>query len=373
MNKIMKVKVNEPLINGNEKKYLSKCISTGFISSGGEFVKKFENKFAKTVKRKFGVSVSNGTAALQLAFESLNLKKGDEVILPSFTIISCILPVVRSGLKPVLVDSDFETWNMDVTKVEKKISKKTKAIIAPHIYGLPIDMDPLLKIAKKYNLKIIEDAAEVLGLKYKNKPCGSFGDVSIFSFYANKHITTGEGGMIVTNSKYISDRCKSLRNICFNKKRRFLHYDLGWNYRLTNLQAAVGLAQLERLNSFVKKKRIIGRFYNKNLANGESYFLPKNKKTYAENIYWVYGILLKESKMSVKKLMKLLKLKGIETRNFFWPLHQQPILKKMGYFKNIKLPVAEYLSKNGFYIPSGLALSLTQQKYVIKELKKILK
>ena len=224
--KKIKVPVNEPYLHGNEKKYLKKCIKDGFISSSGPFVENFENKFAKRVKRKFAISVSNGTAALQLAFESLNIKKNEEVILPSFTIISCILPVIRCGAVPVLVDSDPLTWNMDVSKVEKKITSKTKAIIAPHIYGLPIDMDPLLKITKKYNLKVIEDAAEVLGLKYKNKECGSFGDVSTFSFYANKHITTGEGGMIVTDNKKIAEKCRSLRNICFNKKRRFLHYDL---------------------------------------------------------------------------------------------------------------------------------------------------
>ena len=369
----LKIKVNEPLIIGNEKKYLLKCLSSGYISSGGDFVKEFEKKFAKKVNRKYGISVSNGTAALQLAFESLNLKKGDEVILPSFTIISCVLPIIRAGLEPVLVDSDLRTWNMNVEQVEKKVSKKTKAIIAPHIYGLPIDMDPLLKIAKKYNLKIIEDAAEVIGLKYKNKPCGSFGDVSIFSFYANKHITTGEGGMIVTNNKHIDKKCRSLRNLCFNNKKRFVHHDLGWNYRLTNLQAAVGLAQLEKLNFFVKKKRAIGKFYNKKLSESTSYWTPIDKKPYGENIYWVYGILLKNSKISINKLMKQLKRKGIETRNFFWPIHQQPILKKLGYFKNVKLPVAEYLAKNGLYLPSGLALSVIQQEYVINALKKIIK
>ena len=280
--KKFKVPVNEPHLFGNEEKYLKKCIKSGFISSSGPFVEKFEKKFANRVKRKFAISVSNGTAALQLAFESLNIKKKEEVILPSFTIISCILPIIRSGAKPILIDSDPITWNMDVTKIENKISSRTRAIIAPHIYGLPIDMDPLLKIAKKNNLKVIEDAAEVLGLKYKNKECGSFGDVSTFSFYANKHITTGEGGMIVTDSKEIAEKCKSLRNICFNNKRRFLHHDLGWNYRFTNLQSAVGLAQLEKLNRFVIKKRNIGKIYNKGLSKIKifigymDWFLKKN-------------------------------------------------------------------------------------------------
>jgi len=246
MIKKFKVPVNEPYLLGNEKKYLLQCVKSGFISSSGPFVKKFEEKFAKKINRKYAISVSNGTAALQLAFESLNLKKNDEVILPSFTIISCILPVIRCGATPVLVDSDPVTWNMNVKQVEKKITTKTKAIIVPHIYGLPVDMDPLIKISKKHKLKIIEDAAEVLGLKYKNKPCGKFGDVSTFSFYANKHITTGEGGMIVTDDKKIAEKCRSLRNICFNNQKRFVHHDLGWNYRFTNIQSAIGLAQLEK-------------------------------------------------------------------------------------------------------------------------------
>ena len=366
------VPVNEPYLLGKEKKYLLKCLNDGIISSSGHFVREFEKKFAKRVNRKFAISVSNGTAALQLAFESLNIKKKEEVILPSFTIISCILPIIRSGAIPILIDSDPVTWNMDVNKIEKKITSKTRAIIAPHIYGLPIDMDPLLKIAKKYKLKVIEDAAEVLGLKYKNKECGSFGDVSIFSFYANKHITTGEGGMIVTNNKQIAEKCKSLRNICFNEERRFLHYDLGWNYRFTNLQSAIGLAQLEKLNHFIIKKRKIGKIYNKELSKIKIFNTPLDAKKYAKNIYWVYGIVLKKnSPISLNTLMKKLKLYGIETRNFFWPLHQQPILKKMGFFKNTKLPVAEYLSRNGLYLPSGLSITYFQQKFVIDKIKKI--
>jgi perosamine synthetase len=366
------VPVNEPCFFGNERKYLLKCIKDGFISSVGQSVKEFERKFAKRLNRKFAISVSNGTAALQLAFESLNIKKEEEVILPSFTIISCILPIIRCGAIPILIDSDPVTWNMDVKKIEDRITSKTRAIIAPHIYGLPIDMDPLLKIAKKYKLKVIEDAAEVLGLEYKNKECGSFGDVSTFSFYANKHITTGEGGMIVTNNKEIYERCKSLRNICFDEKRRFVHYELGWNYRFTNLQASVGLAQLEKLNHFIMKKRKIGKIYNKELSNINTFYTPLDEQKYAKNIYWVYGLVLKRnSNISLSTFMKKLMKEGVETRNFFWPLHQQPILKKMGFFKKIKLPVAEYLGRNGLYLPTGLSLTVSQQKFVINKIKKI--
>jgi len=368
----IKVPVNEPFLLGNEKKYLMKCIKDGFVSSTGPFVEKFEKKFARRLNRKFAISVSNGTAALQLAFESLDIKKNEEVILPSFTIISCILPIVRCGAKPVLIDSDPVTWNMDVNKIEKKITSKTKAIIAPHTYGLPIDMDPLIKIAKKYKLKLIEDAAEAIGLKYKKKECGSFGDVSTFSFYANKHITTGEGGMIVTDNKKIAERCKSLRNICFNKKRRFVHYELGWNNRFTNLQSAVGLAQLEKLNSFIIKKRNIGKVYNRELSKIKIFHTPLDRQTFAKNIYWVYGLVLKKnSQISLKYMMKELMKEGVQTRHFFWPLHEQPILKKMGFFKKNKFPVAEYLSRNGFYIPTGLKLTSSQQKFVINKIKKI--
>ena len=368
----IKVPVNEPFLLGNEKKYLMKCIKDGFVSSTGPFVEKFEKKFARRLNRKFAISVSNGTAALQLAFESLDIKKNEEVILPSFTIISCILPIIRCGAKPVLIDSDPVTWNMDLNKIEKKITSKTKAIIAPHTYGLPIDMDPLIKIAKKYKLKVIEDAAEAIGLKYKKKECGSFGDVSTFSFYANKHITTGEGGMIVTDNKKIAERCKSLRNICFNKKRRFVHYELGWNNRFTNLQSAVGLAQLEKLNSFIIKKRNIGKVYNRELSKIKIFHTPLDRQTFAKNIYWVYGLVLKKnSQISLKYMMKQLMKEGIQTRHFFWPLHQQPILKKMGFFKNTKLPVAEYLSRNGLYLPSGLSITYLQQKFVIDKIKKI--
>ena len=369
-----KVPVNETLLKGNEKKYLNKCIDENFISSSGPFVEKFEKSFAKKVNRKYGVAVSNGTAAIQLAFESLDIKKNDEVILPSFTIISCILPVIRCGAIPVLVDSDPITWNMDINKIEEKITKKTKVIIAPHIYGLPIDMDPLIKIAKKYKLKIIEDSAEMIGQKYKKKNCGSFGDVSTFSFYANKHITTGEGGMIATNNIKIAKMCRSLRNICFNKERRFLHYKLGWNYRFTNIQAAIGLAQLEKLNKFVLKKRTIGKIYENGLSNIDIFSTPCKKTNYADNIYWVYGLVLnKKSKFSAKTIMKKLSDHGIETRNFFFPLHQQPVLKKMGFFKKCKLPVSENLAKNGFYIPTGLSITQAQQKYVINKIRKILR
>ncbi|MCK4650929.1 DegT/DnrJ/EryC1/StrS family aminotransferase [Candidatus Babeliales bacterium] len=366
------IPVNEPLLNGNEKKYLNECVETGWISSEGPFVKEFEKKFSSKVNRKYGVAVCNGSAALEIAVLALDLPKGSEVILPTFTIISCAIAIVRAGLIPVFVDSDSFTWNMNVNQIEKKISNKTKAIMVVHIYGLPVDMDPILNLAKKYNLKIIEDAAEVIGQKYKNKSCGSFGDVSIFSFYPNKHVTTGEGGMVVTDNEYITERCRSLRNLCFNSKKRFVHYELGFNFRMTNIQAAIGLAQLERLDEFIIKKRFIGEFYTEALKEINSIQLPLGKTDYAQNIYWVYGLVLKDN-FDLCEIIKKLSEEKIGTRPFFWCMHEQPIFIKKGFFKGEKYPVAQKLARKGFYIPSGLSLNLCQMERVVEVLRKILK
>ena len=364
------VPVNEPLLDGNEKKYLNECIDTGWISSEGPFIKDFENKLAARVNRKYGIAVCNGSVALDLAVLALNLKKGDEVIMPTFTIISCAAAIVRSGATPVLVDSDPITWNMDVNQIEQKITSKTKAIMVVHIYGLPVDMDPILELVKKYNLKIIEDAAEMHGQTYKNRPCGSFGDISIFSFYPNKHITTGEGGMIVTDDENLAERCRSLRNLCFKPEKRFVHDELGFNYRMTNLQAALGLAQLERLDKFVLKKREMGSFYTEQLKNLDCIEIPLAETDYAQNIYWVYGIVLKDN---ANEVMKKLSELGIGTRPFFWCMHEQPVFKKMGLFENESYPVAEKLARRGFYIPSGLALTKDQMEIVVIALKEILR
>ena len=247
------IPVNMPLLNGNERKYLNECIDSGWISSEGLFVKKFEDEFAKLVNKKYAISVTSGSSALEAAISALDLKKGDEVILPTFTIISCVNPLIRLGIVPVFIDSNVDTWNMDVSQIEDKITSKTKAIMAVHIFGLPVDMDPLIKLAKEYGLLIIEDAAQAIGLEYKGRPCGSFGDISTFSFYSNKLITSGEGGMIVTDNEELAERCRSLRNLCFQPAKRFVHDEIGWNFRMTNLQAAVGLAQLEQLSESVIK------------------------------------------------------------------------------------------------------------------------
>jgi len=363
------IPVNEPLLDGNEKAYLNRCIDTGWISSEGPFVKEFEERFAAHVGRKYAIAVCNGTAALDTAVEALDIGPGDEVILPAFTIISCIAQIIRSGATPVLVDSDLQTWNMDVTQIESKITPRTKAIMVVHIYGLPVDMDPVLALAAKYGLKIIEDAAEVHGQTYHGKPCGSFGDISTFSFYPNKHITTGEGGMIATDCEVLAEKCRSLRNLCFLPKKRFVHERLGWNFRMTNLQAALGLAQLERIDEFAARKRSMGKRYQELLKDLPGFQTPLAETPYATNIFWVYGLVLpEESTWTADQAMAWLADKGIGCRPFFYPMHLQPVFQNMGLFRGQSFPVAEHLAEKGFYIPSGLALREEQMQRVADQL-----
>ena len=367
------VPVNEPLLNGNEKIYLNECIDTGWISSEGPFIKRFEEGIASRVGRKYAVAVSNGTVAIDAAVTALGIGHDDEVIMPAFTIISCITQIIRLGAKPVLVDSDPLSWNMDVSQIESRITSKTKAIMIVHIYGLPVDVDSVLALAKKYGLKVIEDAAEMHGQTYKGRPCGSFGDISTFSFYPNKHITTGEGGMIVTDDEALFKRCQNLRNLCFQAHKRFVHEELGWNMRMTNLQAALGVAQLERLDEFIVKKRAMGKLYTELLSDLHKYVeLPLEKTEYAKNIYWVYGMVLKDNvPFDAEVAMQKLGTLGIGTRPFFYPMHMQPVFQKMGLFEGEAYPVAERIAARGFYIPSGLALSKNQMIEVTKKVKRI--
>lgn len=366
----MTVPVNTPLLSGNEKKYLLECIETGWISSEGEFIKKFENNFSSYIGRKFGVAVSNGSAALDIAVQALDLTDGDEVIMPTFTIISPAFSVIRAGAKPVLVDCDPLTWNMDTSQIESRVTKRTKAIIVVHIYGLPVDMDPVLELCEKYNLKLIEDAAEMHGQTYKGRMCGTFGDLSIFSFYPNKHITTGEGGMILTNDEALRDRCQKLRNLAFEAGRRFVHRELGWNYRMTNMQAALGLAQLENIDKHLIKKRQIGNFYSEQLRGIKGFQTPLQRTDYAENIYWVYG-LVADTEAQCQRSVEILATANIGTRPFFWCMHEQPVFLKMGLFHNEKYPQSERIARNGFYLPSGLGLKTEEQQYVVNIVKSI--
>ncbi len=360
------IPVNIPSFNGNELKYLQECIDTGWISSEGPFVKKFERQFSDYIGRQFGIAVANGSGALDIAVQALNITAGDEVIMPAFTIISPAFSVVRAGGTPVLVDSDPLTWNMITSQIEARITPKTKAILVVHLYGLPADMQPIIALAEKYKLYIIEDAAEMIGQSYRNKKCGSFGHISIFSFYTNKHVTTGEGGMLLCDDKALADRCRKLRNLSFEPgERRFMHFETGWNYRMTNLQAAVGVAQLEKIDKCLVHKKATGNYYNKHLSfiAEYNYQLPLQSTDYAENIYWVYGIVA-PSEITLQQLTKYLADHGVGTRPFFWCMHEQPVFQKMGLFENEYYPQAERLARNGFYIPGGAGITDKELEYV---------
>lgn len=368
------IPVNEPLLAGREAEYLAECVRTGWISSEGPFVREFEAKFASRVGRHFGIAVCNGTAALEVAIAAAGIGPGDEVIIPTFTIISCAAAVVRAGAVPVTVDCDPVTWNMDVGRIEELITPRTRAIMVVHIYGLPVDMDPLLVLARRLGIAVIEDAAEAHGLGYRGLPCGSFGDASCFSFYPNKLVTTGEGGMVVTDDEALANRCRSLRNLCFGQGgSRFVHEGLGWNYRMTNLQAAVGLAQLERLDEFVDRKRRMGRRYLELLAGVSRLELPIASTQYADNSFWVFGVVLgEELPLDAEEAMRRLEALGIGTRPFFWPMHEQPVFRKMGLFGGVCCPVAERIARRGFYLPSGMALTETQMERVAEAVKEVL-
>ncbi|CAL1150375.1 unnamed protein product [Cladocopium goreaui] len=366
--------VNTPKFWGDEKELVANCIETGWISSEGPAVKKFEAKLASKCGRRHAIACANGTAALDIAVKALQLGKGDEVILPSFCIISVITQVVRGGSVPVLVDSD-STFNMDVAQIRERLTPRTKAIICVHTYHFPVDMEPVLALVKERGIKVIEDAAEMIGQTCLGRPCGSFGDISTMSFYPNKHITTGEGGMVLCDAPDLAERCQQLRNLCFDpKKRRFVHEELGWNYRMTNLQAALGLGQLSHLEEAVSRKREIGRLYTKLLEGCPGLILPPDKNQKSEsNIYWVYGVEVAPSvSCDADAVMKRLAAAKVGTRPFFWPMHEQPVFEPMGFFKGQSFPVAERIARRGFYIPSGLALEDHEVEEVARRIRKVM-
>mgnify|MGYP000116672605 CR=1 FL=1 len=366
------IPVNKFKLAPEDKKLAIKVLNNNWISSGGPEVKIFENKFKKLIGKKYCSAVSSGTAALEISLKILNLKKGDEVIIPNFTIISSAIAVIKQGAKPVPIDCDLHTWNMKIDLIEKNITKKTKAVIATHIYGYPLEIDKIKKICKKKKIFLIEDAAEVLGHKYKGKYCGHFGDISVFSLYANKHITTGEGGMILTNNIKYKKKIFDYKNLCFGEKNRFNHYDIGWNYRYTNIQAALGINQLKRIKEIIRKKKDIGKYYYENLKDIPNIYIQKpHLKKNIENVYWVVGLLIKNKKITAEKFRIELKKYGIETRAFFWPMHRQTALKKIkikfkGSFKN-----SDYISKYGFYLPSGIETTKKEIRFITNCVKKI--
>lgn len=375
------IPVNEPLLGERELEYITECIRTGWVSSAGRFLEEFEERWAAYCGRRYGIAVSNGTVALQLALACLDLEPGDEVIMPTFTIISCALAVIYNNGVPVLVDSDPQTWTMDVGQVAAKITPRTKAIMPVHIYGHPVDMDPLLDLADKYGLAIIEDAAEAHGAEYLSgrstadprwRRCGSFGTLSCFSFYANKLITTGEGGMVLTDDPLLADRARSLRNLCFLPNRRFYHERLGFNFRLTNLQAALGLAQLERMDRIVAKKRWMGQEYTRRLRGIAGLQLPV-EEPWARSVYWMYGVVVsEETGWDAAEFARRLREHGVETRPFFLGMHEQPVFQQRGLFLGERYPVAERIARQGLYLPSGLALTEEQLGQVCSAVRKVL-
>lgn len=366
------IQVNEPVLGDSEVTYVMDCLQTGWISSAGGYISKFEQKWAEYCGMRHGIAVSNGTAALQLAVGCLELEPGDEIIMPSFTIISCIQAIIYNGLKPVLVDCEPDTWCMDVSQIEDKITPKTRAIMPVHMYGHPVDMDPVLELARRYGLKIVEDAAQAHGGEYRGRKCGGMGDISCFSFFANKIITTGEGGMLLTNDDVYAERARKLRNLCFEPGRRFTHRELGFNYRLTNMQAAVGLAQVEKIDDLVKKKIKIGKYYLEQLKDVQGIQLPVERE-WAKNVYWMFGFVVDESTGETgETFAQKIRAKGVETRPFFLGMHEQPVFIEHGLFKGESFPVTEKIARQGLYIPSGLNLDRETQDEVVDAVKEVL-
>ncbi len=366
------IPVCEPLLAGHEQKYVLDCLKTNWISSGGPYLTKFEEGFSRYCGVKHGIGVCNGTTALHLAYAALGIGPGDEVIMPTLTIASTVFAALYCGAKPVFVDAQPDTWNMDPALLEAKITQRTKAIVPVHMYGHPCDMDAILRVvARKHRIAVIEDAAQAHGAQYKGRRTGSFGTLSCFSFYSNKIITCGEGGMVLTDDDKLADKCRSLKNLSFLKERRFFHKDIGFNYRMTNVQAAIGLAQLEQIDDMIVRRRRNARSYNELLSGIGGLVLPTERPD-VRNVYWMYGVVVDKSfGVSRDVLMKKLLEKGIETRTFFIPMHDQPVLKKAGCADRRKYPVSERLGRCGFYLPSGSGLSQGQVEYIAGCIKNI--
>lgn len=359
----MKYNVYKPSLTGNEKKYVNECIDTSWISSKGHFVSDFENEFSKYIGCNYATAVCNGTVAIQVAIKALGITSNDEVICPTYTYIASANPILETGAKVVFVDSLKSTWQMDPDDIEKKITAKTKAIMVVHLYGHPCDMNEILKIAKKHDLFIIEDCAEAIGSEYKNQKVGSFGDIACFSFFGNKTITCGEGGMLLTNNAYLHERIQKIKGQGLAKYREYWHDTLGFNYRMTNIQAAIGLAQFEQIEKFINQKRNIANWYKKYLSNVQVEF--HNESEQVKHTYWMNSILV-ESQQTRENLREFLKNNGIETRPTFYPLHTMPIYSNT-YEKH---PVSEDIALRGINLPSYPELKEEDIKYICEVIKK---
>jgi perosamine synthetase len=364
------ISVCEPLFDGNEKKYVQDCLDTNWISSLGQYITRFEDEFSHYCGVSNGVACANGTVALHLSLVALGIGHGDEVIIPDFTLIVSANVVILAGAKPVLVDVDPKTWCIDAEKIEEKITPRTKAIMVVHMYGHPCDMAAITRIARKHNLYVVEDCAQAHGAEVNGKKVGSWGDVGCFSFYGNKILTTGEGGMVVCQKEAIADRLRLLRNQGFEEPR-FVHRAMGYNYRLTNLQAAIGLAQTERVCEKVARKRDIAQAYTKLLEGEPSMTLPW-EAPWAKNVYWMYGIVIGEGfGPSRDNVMEELRRQGVETRPFFYPMHRQPVYQGAdARFPDTsgQYPVTDSLASRGLYLPSGLGLTSVQIEEVVEKL-----
>lgn len=346
---MLRLPLMEPSLGGNELKYVSDCITTGWISSQGEYVRRFEKQFTEFLGINKCLAVSNGTTALQLALKACGIGPGDEVIVPDLTFAATANVVLHCGAIPICADVEPDTWLIDPKSIAKVITNKTKAIIPVHLYGHPCDMDPIMAIAKKHNLIVIEDCAEAQGAKYKDRMVGTIGDIGCFSFFSNKVITTGEGGMVCTNSESLADKMKVLRDHGMRPEKRYWHEVAGFNFRMTNLQAAVGVAQMERVEKFLERRRQIGARYNLHLSKIKGIVLPPNKD-WAKTVYWIYSLLVNEKEAGITRdeLCARLSSMGIENRPFFFPMHIQP-----PYFQHGEFSVTERVSKQGMSLPSG--------------------
>lgn len=357
------VPVSQPFMWGNEEAYVSSAIREGWISSRGKFVDAFERNFAEVLGTKFAIGVCNGTAALHLALSALGIGAGDEVIVPDFCMMSPVLAVMYCGAVPVPVEID-ETWNIDPSLIEEKINDKTRAVLVVHNYGHPAEMEQISEIARRRGLYLVEDVAEALGATVGGRKAGTFGDIACFSFYANKVITTGEGGMVITSDERLNARARWKRDLCFgaDDETRYVHSEIGFNYRLTNMQAAVGVAQLEHFDEAVAGKIEVARQYNAALADIPGLTLPP-EAPWAKNVYWVYGIVVEpEFGMSRAALQSSLRERGVETRRFFTPVHQQPVVKWSG--GEGEFPRSVHLAENGLYIPSYIGMTSETVHYV---------
>ena len=353
------IPVCEPTLDGNELKYVQQAVETNWISSAGGFIRDFEARFAEECGAKYGIACANGTVALHLALATLGLEPGDEVIIPAFTMIATINAVTYCGATPVLVDNELDFWQMDVEDVARKITPRTKAIIPVHIYGHPVDMDALNELAGRHGITVIEDAAEAHGAEYKGRRAGGLAAAAAFSFYGNKILTTGEGGMVTTNDQEIARLAWNLRDHAFSSERHFWHKYVGFNYRMTNLQAAVGLAQVERLDELVAARRQNAALYTSLLRDIPGITTPPEAE-WAKNVFWMYGIMVDRGAygMNRDQLRRVLADNGIETRTFFIPMHCQPVY--WDAFKGQRFPVAERLCRDGFYLPSASSLTVAE-------------